>query len=261
MNLVDLFTHKAQLDLALALAALPENSPERAALLAKAGLGEQAEAVLLASVQLFARLCEENGCTHCEAGLHCLDDNTLAEYIDGVLHEGGSSVVEKQLAACPVALRRTVAAAQLVQELAPVASWRAVVLGVAQRGLRILSAPFEGFAEQALQPVAVLSSSDVTASTRRWRADDGGVTGDFTVTLEEGGAVGLSMLFEHGGRPLSRGRIGLRLDDTLLEVQPLLADAACSFWHLEPGHYLLEFSVDNALEASFPIVLEGLPQD
>ena len=109
--------------------------------------------------------------------------------------------------------------------------------------------------------MAVLSGVDTVINTRRWRAEDQGVTGDFTVTLEEGGSVGLSMAFEHAGKALSRGRIGLRLDDTLLEVQPLVAEETCSFWHLEPGHYLLELSVDDALEASFPIGVEALPSN
>lgn len=256
MNLMQIFSGKPTLELALAVTALSAGSREREALLAEAGLVEDAAAGFLRTVQVFDLMRVQAGCAACQGG-HCLDENTLAELVDGILPAEEQAAVEGQLAQCAACLGKAVALAQLMHELAPAPRWNAVVLGIARRGLRILSAPFEGYMEQELQPVAVLSAGTEETTTRRWRQEDRGVSAIFTVVLEEGGTIGLSMDFEYGGRPLTRGNVALRLDDTLLEARPIAPDdEQQTFWGLEPGNYLVEVLLEEGEAAGFPIVLE-----
>jgi len=255
MNLELIFANKPLLDLALSISGLPVEAPERRALLARAGLGEAAERAFLRSVSTFEALRQSADCASCDA---CLDENTLAEFVDGVLTANEVVAVERALAQCGNCLRNAVALAQITHELTPAAPWKEVVLNIARRGLRIAAAPLEGFSELALQPVASLSAATETTRARCWSLDDNGVVATFTVTLEEGGMIAMAMTFERDGHAVRGGRIALRAEDLLVEVRPLgRLEEQHTFWHIEPGQYLVEIILPDTTEARFPITIES----
>lgn len=256
MNLLELFADPRQLELAFALAALPQDSPERAQRLADAGVPAPQRAEFLKTLQAFEQLRQSAGCGPCTQVDRCLDENTLAEFVDGVLPESEMPRVERQLAHCGGCLSKAVALVQLTQELTPAPRWPEVVIGIARRGMQILSAPFEGFAEQALQPIAVLSDNNQEPVARRWQVADHGVTATFTMVVEESGTASLRVNFARAGQAVTEGQVGLRLDDALVESRPLKGAEEEVFHHIEPGHYVLEFTPDSAATAAYGIVLE-----
>lgn len=254
MNLLQLFQDPAQLDLALALTQHEGHAAEQEALLARAGLGQAAQADLRAASRHFARMRAASGKP---AGHVCLDENCLAEFVDGVLPASDLPAVERALAECPSCLKSALALAELTRELVPATPWTEVVLGIAKKGLRILQAPFEGFTEIGLQPVAVLRGPAPEAQSRRWELTQHGITATFTATLEEDGLTGITATFRRGDAPFAQGRVALRLDDALLEAQPLAGAEGCVFWHLEPGHYTLEIADITGEAAAFRFHIEA----
>ncbi len=251
MNLAQIFADKSMFELALSVSGLQPASPEREALVARAGLGAVQKQQFLRTLGTFDALRESVTCVDCNS---CVDDNTLAEFVDGVLEETELAVVEQRLAHCGACLRNAVFLAQLAHELAPATPWKEVVLGIARRGLRFVTAPLDGFAELTLQPVPALATA--TASARRWTMEDNGVSATFTVTLEEGGMVAMTMGFEHANQVLRAGRVALHADDILVEMQPIGSSwEHHTFWHIEPGRYLIEVTLPNHTEARFPVTI------
>lgn len=256
MNLLELFMDPNQLELALSLAALPSDGPERAQRIAAAGVPVTQRAEFLKTLQAFEQLRWNAGCGPCSNLERCLDENTLAEFVDGVLPESEMPRVERQLAHCGGCLSKAVALVQLTQELTPAPRWPEVVIGIARRGMHILSAPFEGFAEQALQPVAVLSDGEQEPVARRWQVADHGVTATFTMVVEESGTACLRVHFARAGQAVTEGQVGLRLEDALVESRPLKGAEEQVFHHIEPGHYLLELTPESADKSAYGIILE-----
>lgn len=253
MTLLDIFSDKTRLDLALAVAALPEDSPERAELLRRAGLAKQAAMTFLSAISTLdaVRRGESDKC----CGHVCSDENTLAEFVDGVLHDAELAAVERQLAQCKGCLEHALALAKITQEITPATPWREVVVGIARRGLRIISAPLEGFSELTLQPVAMLAPATEAPAARRWEVESHGITATFTLLLHEGGGVSLRMAFAREGTSIQKGQVGLRLNDALLEAHPLTNSHELEFIHLEPGTYTVELTLPDAEGAAFPLVL------
>lgn len=253
MNFAQIFSDKSLLDLALAASELPANSPERAALLARAGLGARAAEDFQRAVGILEALRQSAGCVDCDA---CVDENTLAEFVDGVLEAEEQSAVERQLAVCGSCLNNALTLAQLAHELVPGASLKEVVLGIARRGLHFVTAPLEGFSELALEAVPSLSTATTGSAARRWRVEENGIVATFTVTLEDGDLVAMSVGFEKDGQALRSGQVALRAEDLLLEVQPIGKQwEHHSFWHVEPGRYLVTVTLPDMTEAQFPVVV------
>lgn len=130
-----------------------------------------------------------------------------------------------------------------------------MVVGIARRGLKIISAPLEGFSELTLQPVAMLAPATEAPAARRWAVESHGITATFTLLLHEGGGVALRAAFSRAGDTLGKGQIGLRLADTLLEAHPLAPGQELEFNHLEPGAYTIELSLPGAEGVAFPMLL------
>lgn len=253
MTLLDIFSDKTRLDLALAIAALPEDSPERADMLRRAGLAKQAASTFLGALSVLDKVRHTDGPGNC--GHICADENTLAEFVDGILHGAELAVVEQQLAQCKDCLEHALALAKITQELTPATPWREVVVGIARRGLKIISAPLEGFSELTLQPVAMLAPATEAPVARRWEVESHGITATFTLLLHESGGVALRVAFERDGVTIQKGQIGLRMDDTLLEARPLTDGREIEFIHLEAGTYTVELTLPGAEGAAFPLVL------
>jgi hypothetical protein len=256
MNLIQIFANPQHLDLALTLAALPGDAPDREQLLHRAGLQDGQRKAFLKTLQVFEKMRLDAGCATCEDTNACLDANTLSEFVDGVLSEEAKPFVERQLAHCGACLGKAVALAQLTHELTPAPRWPEVVLGLARRGVHFITAPLTGFAEQTLQPVPVMAGEAPEVVVRQWTLQDRDIVGVFTLTQEEDGLAGLSVRFERDGAPVTRGRIELRLDDTLLESHPISSGEERAFWHLESGQYRVDVLLSADEGATFGIVLE-----
>lgn len=258
MNLIQIFANPHHLDLALTMAALPGDAPDREQLLNRAGLQDGQRKAFLKTLQVFEKMRLEAGCASCEDANACLDANTLSEFVDGVLSEEAKPLVERQLAHCGACLGKAVALAQLTHELTPAPRWPEVVLGLARRGVHFITAPLTGFAEHTLQPVAVMAGETPEVAARQWTLLDRGIVGVFTLTQEEGGLAGLSVRFERDGSPLTRGRVELRLDDALLESHPINSGEARAFWHMETGQYRVDVLLSPDEGATFGIALQQL---
>ncbi len=258
MNLIQIFANPQHLDLALTLAALPGDAPEREQLLHRAGLQDGQRDAFMKTLHVFEQLRSEAGCATCEDASGCLDANTLAEFVDGVLPEEAMPAVQGQLAHCGACLGKAVALAQLTRELTPAPRWPEVVLGMARRGVHFITAPLTGFAEQTLQPVPVMAGEAPEVAVRQWTLLDRDIVGVFTLTQEEDGLAGLSVRFERDGSQLTRGRVELRLDDALLESHPITSGEERAFWHLEPGPYRIDVLLSPDEGATFGIALEHL---
>lgn len=253
MNLLDVFSDKHRFELALLLASEP-GEPAADTLL-DAGIPCQRHADFREVVQALRALREAAGCAGCNDAAGCLDDNLLAEFVDGALPPEERDAVEHRLAHCAGCLRKAVALAELAHELLPAPGLAEVVVGMARRGLRMLSYPGSDFTLHALRPVPVLSALEETALAQRWSVTHGGITATFTLIAEEEGMATLELALERDGAPITHGHIALRQDDHLLESLPLPAEGGVVFRNLSPARYLLEWEDFEGDHARFALDL------
>ena len=256
MNMSHIFAEKRLLDLVVKLS---ETQPgARETVLKGSGISLEQHAELLKLAQDFARLRGKLPSMRHDNGNACLNDNTLAEFVDGVLPTHEAVEAERHLAACGACLHDAVELAQLCSEVAPEARWPEVVIGMAQRGLRLLSQPFQGFAEHALQPVPVMGAEVDSPAAKCWSATDGEITAYYTMVMQGERAVSLSVRFSRDGDALENGRLALRMEEALIEAHPLAGSGEHTFWQLTPGRYTVELEAGDALAARFSIVLEDV---
>jgi hypothetical protein len=182
----------------------------------------------------------------------CLDDNLLAEYVDGVLGRADRGEVERHLAACPTCLDEAVSLASLVHEVVPAPPLTEVALHLVGRGLHWLSRPAEGFSEEALSPVPVLSAATTEAPARRWTQTVGDTTLRFTASMPEHEL--LTLVVETVEAP-SGARLALWLDGSMVESRPVGGDGCCTLRHLTPGNYTVELGYRSAPATKFPLKL------
>lgn len=253
MSMVQIFGNKHWLDIALAASATDWDEQQLLAHLQRGGVPAECHADFCQSVRTLAALRVQAHCEGCRGpGAH-LDENTLAEFVDGVLSAAEAEEVERQFAVCGSCLKKAVELAQLTEELVAKPALPQVVLGLARRGLRMLVQPLGAIAEQPLEAVAVLSSGTDALVARRWNATSGFLEATFTALLEDDGAVSLSVLPTRKGQPLQHGRLALRLEDSLMESVPLRGDEV-HFHRLDPGAYTVE--VDSGTDLGlFGVVL------
>lgn len=252
MRLADLFARHDWMELAVALSALPGHAaPVR---LAEAGIHPHQHEDFLRLVASINALQGHLACADCQQGVACLDDNTLAEFVDGVLPPEAVPTVERQLAQCGACLHKALELARITHELAPRRVWPEVVVAFARRGLRILAKPAEGFQPLALQPLALMGP-DLDAAAQRWTQTHGEIEGVFTLSVDASGSVTAQVGFSCEGKPVSGGRVALRMDDLLLESLALPESGEHTFWGLTPGRYLIELEATGLAPASFALDL------
>lgn len=253
MRLADLFARHDWIELAVALAALPGH--EAPARLTKAGLHPHQHEDFLRLVASISALQGRLACAGCRQGSACLDDNTLAEFVDGVLPPGALPMVERQLAQCGGCLHKALELARLTSELAPRPAWPEVVVACARRGLRILAKPAEGFQPLALQSLPLMGQDTDASTAQRWTQAQGEIEGVFTLSVDDSGGITAHVGFTREGKPVSGGRVALRMDDLLLESLALPESGEHTFWGLTPGRYLIELESVGLPPASFALDL------
>ena len=253
MRLADLFARHDWIELAVALAALPGH--EAPARLTKAGIHPDQHEDFLRLVASISALQGHLACAECQQGVSCVDDNTLAEFVDGVLPTEALPMVERQLAQCGGCLHKALELARLTSELAPRPAWPEVVVAFARRGLRILAMPAEGFQPLALRSLSLMGPDTDASTAQRWTQVHGEIEGVFTLSVDDGGSITAQVGFSRQGKPLSGGRVALRMDDLLLESLALPESGEHTFWGLTPGRYLIELEAAGLAPASFALDL------
>jgi anti-sigma factor RsiW len=255
MNLPKLFAEPHLLDLALALSGDSRLVPDCTDRLRRAGVPDADHAAFLRAAQVFEGLRREAHCATCHDPQACLDENTLAEFVDGAIPATELPAVERQLARCHSCLKKAVELAQWSRELAPEPHWTEVVLGMANRGLRFLSSPGAGFASLNLQPVAVMNDPEETNGAQCWSVTQGDIDAVFTMTVEAPGLVALQTRLIHRGAPPTNARMTLSLEGMMLESQLLPGNGEHTFWHLTPGRYTIEVEAPDQRIGAFTIEL------
>jgi hypothetical protein len=256
MNLLDILSDKHRFELALSLATQPGEAGED--VLLQAGIPVQRHEAFREAVQILRTLREAAGCAECRDPEGCMDDNLLAEFVDGVLSREELEAVERQLAHCAACLRKAVALAELAHELLPAPTLAEVVVGIARRGLRVLAYPGSDFALHPLRPVPVLDAIGETTLAQRWSMAQGGIHATFTLVAEDGGTATLELALERDGKPLEHGQVALRQEGLLLEALPLPAEGGISFQSLAPARYTLEWEDFEHEHARFVLDLREI---
>ncbi|MBI1321009.1 MAG: hypothetical protein GC168_18955 [Candidatus Hydrogenedens sp.] len=257
MNLLELFMDKQRLELALAISRGVASTDAIEANLERAGIPAAERVSFLRGARLFSALRDEAQCASCSDSSACLDENQLAEFVEGVLTAEEAPVVERQLAHCGSCLRKAVELAELTHELNPPETFSSVVVGIVRRGLRVLSHAGEGFSARALQPAEVLSAACDSPAAQGWTVVHGDTAAHFTMTLEPQGTVALHIRFSVTQGPGLVGRVALVHEYLLLESQALSADGEHTFWNLEPGRYVIELDMPSQRTLSFMVEVRG----
>lgn len=256
MNLLQIFADKRRLDLALTLSRHPKDEQHRAEVLRRAGIAEHQHAAFLEAVQAFDVLRQRANCNDCLDADACLDDNLLAEFVDGVLHPDDLPETEGHLAHCGSCLQKAVTLAQWTEELAPAPAWPQVVVGMMRKGLQLLAFPESGFTRRELTAVPVLSSGAAEQAAAVWSLADGEMLAEFAITTDGSGVATLCVKFQAAGIPVREGRVSLRLEEALLESLPLPATGEVCFRDLTPGSYVLELESEFQPPKAFEVTLQ-----
>lgn len=249
--------HEHWIDRAITLAAQAENEQALLAGLAAAGMSGEERSLFESTLRQMYRVRHELR-SHKVPGA-CLDDNTLAEFVDGVLTKVERESAEQHLACCHACLHNAAHLAELAAELAPARPMLQVVLGVARRGLELLQRPLEGFAEQSLQPVMVLGGETEARAARGWTLSAEGMDADFLAVADED-AIAVSVQLHRAGEPVKQSRVTLRCDEVMLESSPVPASGALTFYQLSPGRYTLEITPQEGRPVEFALQLTPIEE-
>ena len=190
-----------------------------------------------------------------------VDDNLLAEYVDGVMEPSERERVEGLLARDPEALRAGMALNELrriVADQPP--SVLEYVIGVAAKGLRMLSHPETGFALETPVPVPTLGggpaiptrefstftpNSESEAQVRgqssfTWIQFASNLRMTLTATHAEQERVDLTLRVNDTAGPLRGGRLTVRCNANLVQSELLPVDGTVSLRGLEIAAYDFE---------------------
>lgn len=254
MTMLQVFANKKWMELAVALSGAPSHDARNQ--LQHAGIPTADQEDFLRIAMSFRALREHAHCAECNDTEGCLDDNTLAEFVDGVVPPHRLQEVEQRLAHCGACLHKALDLARLANELAPRPSIPAVVISLAQKGLALLSHPLKGFEPLELQPLAMMGEHSVADSAKCWSLLQGHLQGVFTMAVDKSGAASLHVRILQDGFPAGGNRIALRCEDLLLESQLLPESGEHFFFDLSPAEYIVEVEDESGNATGFPIELQ-----
>ena len=183
-----------------------------------------------------------------EAILSPIDDNTLAEYLDGVLSDAEREQVEARLVSEPGALQQLVGLAELLEPGEDERSAVTFVIEVAKKGLRLLSHPAEGFEPIPLQPAAVLGP-EKTQRIQTWTQRLGPVHVHCTLQATKDDLLGLTIKLISPDPPPSGTRVSLLADGKLVQSDVVPESGEVTLRNLEPAVYDLDIIVPSATVA------------
>jgi hypothetical protein len=250
--------HEHWIDQAITLAAKAETEQELLHRLHEAGVSDHDRDVFEHTLRLMHRA--RHALRSPWAAGNCLDDNTLAEFVDGVLAREERLLAEQHLACCNACLHNAAHLAELAAELAPTQPMLQVVLGVARRGLELLQRPLEGFMEQTLQPAMVLGAETQTPAARGWTLSAEGVDAEFLAVADDD-AIAVTVQVNREGAPISKSRITLRSEEILMESCPMPATGRLTFYQLSPGRYSIEITPEGGRPVEFALQLKPIDEN
>ncbi|MBI4558097.1 MAG: zf-HC2 domain-containing protein [Candidatus Hydrogenedentes bacterium] len=194
-----------------------------------------------------------------EAG-PCLDDNTLAEYLDGVLGGTRRDEAEAHLAQCRTCLRQLIELSDLMEEVKTAhGTLPTIVLGLVRGGLKLLSWPETGFAPLALEPVRVLGPvADDTKDTQNvcaWTQNLGELRLAATAIYSSPQRIDLALTATTPAGPAAEARLTLRCADTILQAERLSSSGQIVLHNLEPATYEIELVPRNDAPHAFQLTL------
>lgn len=179
-----------------------------------------------------------------EAAPTPMDDNTLAEYLDGVLSDAEREQVEAQLVGEPGALQQLIGLAELLEPGEDESSTVTFVIELAKKGLRLLSHPAEGFELIPLQPAAVLGP-EKTQRVQTWTQRLGPVHVHCTLQATKDDLLGLTIKLISPARPPKGSRISLLADGKLVQSDVVPDSGELTLRNLEPATYDLDIIVPS----------------
>jgi hypothetical protein len=185
----------------------------------------------------------------------CPEENTIAEYFDGVLSGADHDRVEEHMAACGSCVRQLCELHSLLLESSRPAPLRRIALEWLQEGLRVIEASTEAFRPIALAPAPVLKGNDIPSSFS-WEAEQEGYTLRITVQRSSGEHLTLHLFLKHGEAPESGRRIFVRCDGELIESRRTKEDGTMVLFGLAVANYDVEIDIPGGpltFSIEFPV--------
>lgn len=171
-----------------------------------------------------------------------LDDNTLAEYLDGVLEPAERLEVEAHLIDHPAALNQLIDLSEVLAEVTPSAVVIRYICSVAKKGLQIISHPLEGFEMIQAAPVPVLGGDD-SDSIQSWTQNFRDFRVRYSLRQTRDDQVTLSISLVDPEVPPPGSRITIRAKGQTIQSDMLSSSGQVTFRDLPLGAYSLDLLI------------------
>ncbi len=175
----------------------------------------------------------------------CLDDNGVAEFVDGVMSWEDRVTAESHLATCGLCVRKIADLHTLIEAAQPARTAPELALAWLRDGLKVVGAAVETFTAIPLAAVPVLDGA-VSPKVLSWDMESASGPIRVTVQHDRGAKASLRLVFESGTENGGRCRVHLKCGGALLESRTLEAAGTVEFSELETEDY--EVEVDAAGE-------------
>lgn len=198
------------------------------------------------ALALYAGLRRANG--HLDMGGArgvCLDDNGLAEFVDGAMPWEDRVAAESHLATCGLCVRKVADLHTLVAAAQPAGTAPQLALAWLRDGLKVVVAAVETFTAVPLVAVPVLDGT-VSPKVLSWALESAFGPIRVTVQHDRGGKATLRLEFEAYSDSGARCRVHLKSGGALLESRTLDAMNVVEFSELDTEDY--EVEIDTAGE-------------
>lgn len=203
------------------------------------------------TVETVQGLAEHAGDTGQEA---CLDQNTLAEYLDDVLPAAHRESAEAHLAGCGQCRSQLTDAFQALNTLEPDTGPLEILIRVAKFGLKIITPPAPGFSPLAASAQAMLGPATEGAVVQwRQRLREA----DLLVTAErgEGDHISLSFGIDAFSSPWHGARLTLRQDGAMMQSENFPDSGSLTLHNLGLETYEVEIAFGTGESHTFLISL------
>jgi hypothetical protein len=192
----------------------------------------------------------------------CLDDNDLAAYADGGLAKNDCERVEAHFVKCATCLDNFVQLSSILSEVVGEAkSPVAFVLELAQKSLRLISHPSEGFNAANLAPANVLGSEKLgqesTARVQAWSQQIGNYAISVSTTQTDAFHATVSLTVKEHGEPLSGAALYLRSEGRTVQSEMLDDNGNATIEALALGSYECAVAVPGQTAIAFELMLIG----
>ncbi|MBI2422686.1 MAG: zf-HC2 domain-containing protein [Candidatus Hydrogenedentes bacterium] len=187
----------------------------------------------------------------------CPDENSLAEYLDGILPGLERRALELHFAACPPCLRQLCEVHSLLAEAQRATAPHKIALQWLKEGLRLVSAAADVFTPVTLNPAPVLWGREMPDALAWDMAQDGY---HLRIALQHSGParLNLHLALQLDGAPAPGPRILLRHGGAILESRVMDELGSASFLGLEAANYDVEIGLP---ERSLRFEVETTPAE